>query len=426
MATQDNDLRRRTVPADSNSSPPSTTAKTSISTSPKSTTTSNSYILLEVLRALAGLTILTAVASYFYTSGASLIFNQNARLQSLTSYFGTPLVLTLTTLAAHDGTDASKPIYVAINRTVYDVSSSPHIYGPGGMYGFFGGKDASRSFVTTCFDPVNDLIPDLEGVEEIYVPLWLSKKPDAELKEEWDEVLGDLAGQMGGKSAADLIGDVKKRLGLKRVAALREEAYAEAKERVNAALGNWKRMLEGKNYPVVGTLTYPEAGVTAAQEKARVERVVKLPLCKDALKNRPSMTESLTKAMSAMVKDGKLDINKMKGQTGAAGKAGVAGQAAEAAEAGAGMGRDPKAREAIKEQVRAANPHAANPHAANPHANVPPHHHAAAAQKPLGHGSVEREQLKQGKVMGHAEAGGAAEAVGGVPPHGENKTGGGA
>lgn len=313
------------------------------------------------------------------------------------------------------------------------------------MYGFFGGKDASRSFVTTCFDPVNDLIPDLEGVEEIYVPLWLSKKPDAELKEEWDEVLGELAGQMGGKSAADLIGDVKKRLGLERVAALREEAYSEAKERVNAALGNWKRMLEGKNYPVVGTLAYPEAGTTAEQEQARVQRVMKLPLCKDALKNRPSMTESLTKAMSAMVKDGKLDINKMKGQAGAAAKAGVAGQAAKAAEAGAGMGRDPKAREAIKEQVQhghareqkkkehapaghghAGMPagHAANSHAANPHANILPHHHAA--QKPLGHGAVEREQLKQGKVMGHAEAGGAAEAVGGVPPHGGNKAGGGA
>jgi len=394
MATPDNDLRRRTVPAaspaNSKPSPPSTTNK-----QPPSSGTSNSYILLEVLRALAGLTILTAVASYFYTSGASLIFNQNARIHSLARYFRTPLVLTPSTLAAHDGTDASKPLYVSINRTIYDVSASPHIYGPGGMYGFFGGKDASRSFVTTCFDPVNDLVPDLEGVEEIYVPLWLSRKPAQDVQEEWAAVLGELGAQMGGgRGAEQLIGDVKKRLGAERVALLREEAYAEARERVQVALGNWKRMLEGKNYPVVGRLQFPEPGTTEAEERARVQRAMELPLCKDALKNRPSMTESLTKAMSAMVKDGKLDINKMaKAPAGAAAKAGVAGQAAKAAAAGAGMGRDPKAREAIMAQVQ--HGHAkeqAPPHAANPHANIPPHHHGA--QKPLGHGAAEREQLK--------------------------------
>lgn len=393
------------------------------------------------------------------TSGESLIFNQNKRLTTLTNYFSntsptSPSVFTPSSLAAYDGSDASKPIYMSINRTVYDVSAAPHIYGPGGMYGFFGGKDASRSFVTTCFDPVNDLVPDLEGVEEIYVPLWLSKKSKDEVKEEWDVVLSDLGGQLGGKSAADLLGDVKKRLGPKMVKELRDEAYAEAGERVQAALGNWKRMLEGKNYPVVGTLQYPEPGTTEEENQARIKRTMKLPLCKDALKNRPSMTDSLTKAMSAMVKGGKLDINKMgKAQAEAVGgadagkveKAGKAGQAAAAAVAGEGAGRDSKAREAIKEQVQHGHadeqkkkekapgghghagmpPHGAGGmpagHGANPHANVPPHHHGA--QKPLGHGgaAAEREQLKQGKVMDHAEAGGAAEAVGGVPPHGGNK-----
>ena len=212
---------------------------------------------------------------------------------------------------------------------------------------------------------------------------------------------------------------------------------------MDGALGNWKRMLDGKNYPVVGRLQYPEPGTTEAEEQARVERVIKLPLCQDALKNRPGMTESLTKAMSAMVKDGKLDINKM-----AKGGGAVAGAGA-AAGAGAGKAQDPKARDAIKEQIqrghadaqkkkeqappghghghaeappngaRAANPHAPNnPHAGGPPANnIPSHHHSA--QKPLGHGgAAERDQLKQGKVMGHAEAGDAAEAVGGVPPHG--------
>ena len=43
------------------------------------------------------------------------------------------------------------------------------IYGPGGSYNFFTGKDATRAFVTGCFK--EDQTPDLSAVEEMFIPI---------------------------------------------------------------------------------------------------------------------------------------------------------------------------------------------------------------------------------------------------------------
>ena len=71
-------------------------------------------------------------------------------------------------LRAYDGTDPAKPLYLAINGTIYDVPNGRRFYGPGGSYHFFGGADASRAFVTSCFD--SDITPDMRGVEEMFMP----------------------------------------------------------------------------------------------------------------------------------------------------------------------------------------------------------------------------------------------------------------
>lgn len=43
------------------------------------------------------------------------------------------------------------------------------MYGPGGSYNFFTGRDATRAFVTGCFQ--EDLTHDLAGVEEMFIPV---------------------------------------------------------------------------------------------------------------------------------------------------------------------------------------------------------------------------------------------------------------
>lgn len=78
-----------------------------------------------------------------------------------------PLHLTDAQLSLYNGTDPDLPILLAVNGKIYDVSASPHFYGPGGSYHFFAGRDATRSFVTGCFD--TDLTGDLRGVEEMFI-----------------------------------------------------------------------------------------------------------------------------------------------------------------------------------------------------------------------------------------------------------------
>lgn len=41
------------------------------------------------------------------------------------------------------------------------------MYGPGGGYSFFAGRDAARAFVSGCFQ--DDLTWDLRGLEEMYI-----------------------------------------------------------------------------------------------------------------------------------------------------------------------------------------------------------------------------------------------------------------
>lgn len=71
-------------------------------------------------------------------------------------------------LAAYDGTNPDLPILLAINGTIFDVSRGRKFYGPGGSYSFFAGADASRAFVTNCFQ--EDRNPDLRGAELAFIP----------------------------------------------------------------------------------------------------------------------------------------------------------------------------------------------------------------------------------------------------------------
>jgi len=67
-------------------------------------------------------------------------------------------------LAKFDGSDLQRGVYLAIDGDVYDVTEGRRIYGPGGSYHSFAGKDAARAYTTGCFQ--THLTHDVRGLNE--------------------------------------------------------------------------------------------------------------------------------------------------------------------------------------------------------------------------------------------------------------------
>ncbi|KAL9712751.1 hypothetical protein Ac2012v2_003988 [Leucoagaricus gongylophorus] len=66
-------------------------------------------------------------------------------------------------LAQFDGSDSTKPIYLAIDGDVYDVTQGK-AYHPGGSYHILAGVDAARAFATGCFK--DHRTHDLRGLSD--------------------------------------------------------------------------------------------------------------------------------------------------------------------------------------------------------------------------------------------------------------------
>ncbi|XP_010929184.1 probable steroid-binding protein 3 [Elaeis guineensis] len=73
--------------------------------------------------------------------------------------------LTAQQLKGFDGSDPSKPIYVAIRGTVYDVTSGKGFYGPGGSYAVFAGREASRALAKMSKNE-EDVCGNLDGLSD--------------------------------------------------------------------------------------------------------------------------------------------------------------------------------------------------------------------------------------------------------------------
>lgn len=72
---------------------------------------------------------------------------------------------TLEQLAQFNGSDPSKPIYVAVNRIVFDVSGNPDNYGPGKAYNLFTGKDVSRALAKSILKH-EACVPDIDDIDD--------------------------------------------------------------------------------------------------------------------------------------------------------------------------------------------------------------------------------------------------------------------
>ncbi|CAG8645241.1 22325_t:CDS:2, partial [Cetraspora pellucida] len=66
-------------------------------------------------------------------------------------------------LAEYDGSDPSRPIYVAVKGTVFDVTGKRALYGVGGTYHSFAGKDASKGLATGS---MTDVAGDCNSLSE--------------------------------------------------------------------------------------------------------------------------------------------------------------------------------------------------------------------------------------------------------------------
>ncbi|KAL3424139.1 cytochrome b5-like Heme/Steroid binding domain-containing protein [Phlyctema vagabunda] len=130
------------------------------------------FSFLDIARSLVFILIASSALSYFVT-GNSYVWNVKrpkfTRVDVIKSWINGPQAITDAELKKYDGSNPDLPVYLAINGTIYDVTAGRRHYGPGGAYHFFAGADASRGFVTSCFDV--DITPDMRGVEDMFLPL---------------------------------------------------------------------------------------------------------------------------------------------------------------------------------------------------------------------------------------------------------------
>ncbi|KAG8528958.1 uncharacterized protein KY384_006647 [Bacidia gigantensis] len=222
-------LRARTSVPAAASVPPTSPSSTTVSTPPKRSASQAAakednvrVSFFDVVRALSGLILLSTLLSYLIT-GTSLTWGYKpswARPARIRAWLKGPLNLTDAELSLYNGTDASLPILLALNGSIYDVSASPHIYGPGGMYHVLSGRDATRAFVTGCFDV--DLNGDLRGVEEMFIPI-----PDSPQSETGE----------GEGGISKEVRTVRK--------LLREKETRVARKKVYEAVEGWRKLFDG-------------------------------------------------------------------------------------------------------------------------------------------------------------------------------------
>ncbi|KAJ3494494.1 hypothetical protein NLG97_g4045 [Lecanicillium saksenae] len=153
---------------------------------------------LDVLRVLTFLFLASCGLSYVISSGESFFWGMKNKPNYMKpdwwkAKFSGPIYLTPDELSKYNGYEKGKPLYLAVNGTIFDVSNGLNMYGVGGSYHFFVGRDASRAFVSGCFK--EDLTADMRGIEEMYLPIddpeidsmWTAAEMEEMRKKEMEE-----------------------------------------------------------------------------------------------------------------------------------------------------------------------------------------------------------------------------------------------
>jgi predicted heme/steroid binding protein len=194
---------------------------------------------------------------------------------------GHQIRLTETELRNYDGTDASQPIYLAINHTIYDVSASPSFYGPGGNYHHLTARDASRAWVSECWNSEDQLTWRMDGIEQMFMPRYLDEELEKASKGgALDLNLGGLMSMFPREQIAGMAEKAVKRLGTvsaEQKAARRKKDRLEVKQKVHDALAHWVGFFANNaEYEAVGKVVLDH---NATSEPPK--------LCQTALEKRP-------------------------------------------------------------------------------------------------------------------------------------------
>lgn len=263
-------------------------------TSPQTSSTDDDSVgritVLDLLRIFGGLLLFSSAISYLVTDG-SLTWNYRpyySHWTNIKSLWRGPLLLTEEQLLAYDGSDPDKPVYVALNGTIYDVSAGSVTYGPGGSYHFFAGKDAARAFLTGCFQ--EDLTADLRGVEEMFIPVDPVEGEEATTADDSKEkprsydptkAQATPANSDDGKNKNKNTPQSSKPLTKAQLKIRREQEYRHARKKVEAGIENWAKLFRGdKGKP------YFEVG-KVKREPGWPENLPRRQLCEAAQKARP-------------------------------------------------------------------------------------------------------------------------------------------
>ncbi|KAF9076831.1 cytochrome b5-like heme/steroid binding domain-containing protein [Rhodocollybia butyracea] len=116
------------------------------------------------------LKFIVCVIALFAVTGklfaGSYTWNYESKLEHLKTFIPTDQrYFSERTLATYDGSLSGKPIYLAIDGDVYDVTKGK-AYQPGGSYHYFTGIDAARAFGTGCIQARTHLTHDLRGLTQ--------------------------------------------------------------------------------------------------------------------------------------------------------------------------------------------------------------------------------------------------------------------
>jgi len=172
------------------------------------------------------------------------------------------LKLTEAELLKFDGSDAEQPIYLAIDGVIFDVSASPAFYGPGGHYHHFVGKDATRAWVTECWDEQDQFTWRLDGVEEMFYPKYLDEQLEDVAQGKWDPSFSMKELPMPKEAMLMLAKKSMERYGSVtdgEKAARRAEDKAEAEKQVQAVIEKWTQFFRGNaKYKAVGEVIFDE------------------------------------------------------------------------------------------------------------------------------------------------------------------------